>query len=133
MTLKLDIASDLEQRILEEARRHGLDATSFVLALLREKFEAATRDPRELQNAELLEEINRGFHPQLWHRYSQLIGKRDDGSLSPEEHEELLALSDQMELAQARRLELLSELASRRKITLRQMMDELGIRPLAHA
>ena len=133
MTLKLDIATSLEQRIVQEARRRGLDTKSFVLAFLEEQFAAESRNLKGLREIELLEEINRGFSPETWQRYSELIAKREDEDLSAREHRELVALSDRIELAQANRLELLSELASRRETSLESLMAELGIQPRAHA
>jgi hypothetical protein len=133
MTLTLDIAADLEHQILHEARRRGLDAKSFVLDLLRETL--ATKTPsseRALSDSRLLEDINRGFPIELWDRYRELVAKREMEALSATEQEELISLIDRIEMANAHRLACLSELATRRRVPLKTLMAEMGIRPAAN-
>jgi len=63
----------------------------------------------------------------LGSRYDELIAKRDDEFLSPEEHEELLLLTKEVEHIQAQRIEYLAELAQLRTTSLRELMQELSI------
>lgn len=133
MTLTLDIASELEHQILQEAGRKGLDAKSFVLHLLREAMASKVSSVAAQRESELLKEINRGFPPEVWKRYRELVAKREDETLSVEEHAELIALIDQVELANARRIECLAELANLRQVPLRELMTKMGIQPTADA
>ena len=133
MTLTLDIASDLEHQILQEASRRGLDATSFVLDLLRESMASKASSGSDLSDTELLEEINRGFPAEVWARYRELVAKRQDETLNAEEHTELIILIDRIEIANAHRIECLAELATRRQVPLRTLMAEMGIQPAADA
>jgi hypothetical protein len=133
MTLTLDIASELEHQILQEARRKGLDTKSFVLHLLREAMASKVSSVAAQRESELLLEINRGFPPEVWKRYRELVAKREDETLSVEEHAELIALIDQVELANARRIECLAELANLRQVPLRELMTKMGIQPTADA
>jgi hypothetical protein len=61
--------------------------------------------------------------------YARLLQKRDARTLTPAEHEELIRLSDAVETFQARRLELLAELAQLRGVTLDTVLQDLGIAP----
>ena len=77
---------------------------------------------------ELLMKINNGLPTDVRARYWVLIGKRQEESLTEEEYEELLRLSDQTEQLQVERLEALIELAQLRGTTLDALMDSLGIK-----
>lgn len=76
---------------------------------------------------ELLSRINRGLPSDLAERYRHLIQKRRAASLLPEEHEELLRLSDQTERLEAERVEALAGLARLRGTSLTRLMSDLGI------
>ena len=90
---------------------------------------AQRQAPRLCQSeAELLAKINQGPPPEVRDRYSTLIARRDDETLTPEEHAELLRLTDQMERLQANRIEYLIALAQLRKQSLEEVMDDLGLR-----
>jgi len=77
--------------------------------------------------SELFLKINQGIPAGLQKRYNQLIAKRRAESLSPHEYKELLRLTNEVEKLEARRIAHLGELASIRRISLRQLMDDLGI------
>ena len=77
--------------------------------------------------ADLLSHINLGMGEDFWKEYSGLKEKRKQETLTPEEHTQLIALSDELELANARRMEYLLALARLRGISLRQLMQDLGI------
>src|SRR3990172_2863170 len=51
--------------------------------------------------ADLLTAINRGLPPERQNRYADLIARRRVEALTPDEHAELLHLSDQMEELEA--------------------------------
>ncbi|NOX63846.1 MAG: hypothetical protein GXP42_18165 [Chloroflexi bacterium] len=84
---------------------------------------------KERSEADLLSKINRGAPPEKQKRYRELIAKRQGGTLTPEEHQELLELGDEMERLEAKRLKYLSQLAEIRGVSLTQLVTELGIRP----
>jgi hypothetical protein len=83
--------------------------------------------------AELLLKINQGVPPDVQKRYDELITKRQAEILTPDEYNELLRLTDQIENLEARRMEYLAELARLRKTSLTALMETLGIRTPAHA
>ena len=86
--------------------------------------------PRE---SELLLNINQGIPPDMQRRYDELIEKRDGRTLTSAEYEELLQLTDQVELLDAKRIEYLLELARLRKQPLAMLMNELGMAPSTNA
>jgi len=83
--------------------------------------------------ADLLLKINQGLPPKVQKRYDELVTQRQAESLMPDEHEELVRITDRIENLEARRMEYLSELARLRKISLVDLMEDLGIRPPAYA
>lgn len=89
----------------------------------------ATRqaDSLSAKESELLLKINRGIPPKIQKRFDELIAKREDVTLTPEEHQELLRLTNQIEKADAKRIELIAELAKVRKKTFDEVIEELGI------
>jgi hypothetical protein len=81
----------------------------------------------------LLRRINDAFPPGLMSRQQELIRRRDARTISPEELEELIRLTDQIEGLQAERVGALIELGQLRQTTLDQVMRELGIGPISEA
>jgi len=80
------------------------------------------------EEAELLQQINQGLPLDVQQRYDELTAKRRAETLTPEEHQELLALVDRIEQADAERLRALTKLAQLRKVSVMTLMAELGIR-----
>ena len=93
---------------------------------LRAERSAPSLPPRE---TELLAKINQGLPERDARRYQELIGKRRGETLTPEEHRELLRLTDAAEIIQAERIRHLTELAQIRATTLDALMEELGLHP----
>jgi hypothetical protein len=85
------------------------------------------------REAELLVQINQGIGPEKAHRYRELSAKLREETITPEEHEELLVLIDEIETMDAERLGNLIELAHLRGISLDELMNQLGLRPPADA
>ena len=84
------------------------------------------------RESELLLRINQGLPDDAW-RYRDLIFRRRAGTLSSEEHEELLRLTDRAEVLEADRLAHLAELARLRHTSLSCLMEALGIQPAPDA
>lgn len=83
--------------------------------------------------AQLLLKINEGLPPEVQKRYDELIAKRREESLTPDEYDELLRLSTENENMEARRIEYFVELARYRKVSLTDLMESMGIRSPAYA
>jgi hypothetical protein len=77
--------------------------------------------------AELLIKINQGIPLDTQKVYNELIVKREAETLTVEEHQHLLLLTEQIEKLQAQRVQYLAELASIRGVSLTALMDDLEI------
>jgi hypothetical protein len=80
------------------------------------------------REAELLRIVYRDKRPGFRERYDELMAKRRAESLSTEEHEELLRLTDESEAFDAERLFALGELSQLRETTLPALMKDLGLK-----
>ena len=133
MTIHLNVTSELERKLKKAASQMGLTPDSYILRLLQKdlqnQFAPAQLSPKESQ---LLKKINTSLSAIEWDRYRVLLAKRDAESLTTKERSELIALSDQIEEANVRRLKAVEELARLRKTTVPVLMETLGLSP-AHA
>ena len=84
------------------------------------------------REAELLFKINQGLPPATQRRLNKLIDKRRADTISAKEVRELKKLTDQIEKSDAKRLELLTELARLRNVPLRKLIKQLGLNPTPH-
>ncbi len=127
----LEITSDLESRLRREAAREGLDTQGYILHTLRERLSGARRAtvPKlAAGEAALLQKINRGLPAETWRHYGELKEKRRAETLTLEEQAELIALSDQIEGMNVRRMESVIELARLRRTSVDALMADLGIK-----
>jgi hypothetical protein len=112
-------------KVVNQLNEPDLDQLLDQVLLLRAK-----RKNNILSAAEtdLLLQINQGVPAALHHKYQALKKKRDEGTLTGGEHEELLELSDRIEILAAERAGSLVKLAQLRQVPLTQLMNELGIK-----
>lgn len=83
--------------------------------------------------SELLQKINQPIATIVRERFNLLNEKLQEGTISPEEHQEFLQLVEQIELADAERVKQLIELSRLRRVSLDVLMQDLGIHPPAYA
>ena len=86
----------------------------------------------ERQERELINRINLPLNADVQQRYRFLIGQRQKGVLTAEEQAEMLALIDQVEAFDARRVELLIALAQLQHKSFDDVVTELGIGSHTH-
>lgn len=128
MSIILDLPPEMESRVREVAQAEGLALPAF----LQEAAEARLRqyDPsRSLTEAELLARINRGFPETFWNRYRNLVAKRRAETLTGEEQQEVIGMSDTLEAWRVERLQYLTKLAQIRETTVDALLKSLGLRP----
>jgi hypothetical protein len=77
------------------------------------------------EEAELTRKAQERLPREIESRYKVLAKKRDAESLTPSEYQELLVLTDQIELFGVQRLEVLVQLAKLRGIDLDTLIEEL--------
>ncbi|WP_395091871.1 hypothetical protein, partial [Armatimonas sp.] len=85
--------------------------------------------PAAFSTTELQVRICEGFTEAFWQTYRSLLQKRAAETLTPEEQQQLIALSDEIEERDGQRLVYLAELARRRSVPVRTLMQQLGLRP----
>ena len=85
------------------------------------------------QEANLLHKINIGLSAIQQQRFADLNLKRQEETLTDEEHQELLVLIEEMEAKNVERIQSLSLLAQLRQVSLTTLMQNLGIKALPYA
>ena len=128
--LKADLSFDQLVNAVRQLSRSELERLFALMTPVRPLYEECQLSDTE---SELLIKINEGVPNTVQHRYDELIAKRNESMLKDMEYGELLQLTDQMELADARRLKHLIELANIRNKPLTLLMNELGITPSEYA
>ncbi|HJZ89396.1 MAG TPA: hypothetical protein VKE40_00895 [Gemmataceae bacterium] len=93
--------------------------------LLRRRPRVATLSAVE---SRLIQRINRGLPEDLLVRYAQLSRKRKRHQLTDDEHSELLKLTHEVETRDAERAAALVELAKLRRVPVRALMRQMGIK-----
>ncbi len=86
-----------------------------------------------VDETELMLNINQGLSPDMQTRFDELVVKRQAETLTQEEHQELVLLTDQTEKMDAERMKYMAELARIRGVSLEVLMEELEIRPPTYA
>ena len=131
MSLTLKLEPTLEQQLREQAARRGLEPGTYAVEAIQERIRLDSRPPARLgrEESELLSQIGAGLPELTWGRYDHLIAKRRDESLTSEEHEELIRLTNLIEEDHARRIAALGKLARLRNVPLQALALQLGITP----
>ena len=91
------------------------------------------RGKLSIGESELLSKINQPVPADVQKRYDELLARRDARTLSTDEQQELLRLTDQVELLEAERMKHLVELAQLRQVSLDEVFDQLGLPLLSYA
>ena len=71
--------------------------------------------------------INQGIPEALHQEYLALVALRDEDTIDEVQYDRLLELGDQIDELAAQRAGALAQLAEIRQVSLRQLMDDLGI------
>ncbi|CAC5340771.1 MULTISPECIES: hypothetical protein [Planktothrix] len=83
-----------------------------------------------INESELLIKINQDLPQELRHIYQTLMEKRNQEILTESEYQQLLELTEQVEKYQAQRLEYLTKLAQMRKLSLTNLITQMGLQPI---
>lgn len=118
--IKLDKVLDGVAKLDTPELGHFLSQVSILFA----RRKAPSIPKRE---AELLQKINQGLPTGLQQRLDELTTKDQADTITSAEHQELLRLIEQIELADAERMQHLIELAQLRNLSLDGLMNQLGI------
>lgn len=131
MSILIDIPQDLEQKLRATASAAGENIDEYIVKLLEKNVQEKALDSSSSPTA-LLQIINQGLSPETWARFHALLQKRDNQVLTNTELEELIELTEAIEVAHAQRMEALVVLATLQNKSLPVLMNELGIGPVAY-
>jgi len=127
MSITIDITPQLATKLKELVVKKGLDLDHFVNELLEKQLQSISS-----KEDELLLKINLGISEEKWTTYYKLIEKRKAETLTSIEHQQLIGISNEIEIANAERMKHLVELSQLRGVGLQILMNDLGIKPNNH-
>ncbi len=117
-------------KAVEQMPQDALDRFVEQVVVLR----ASQRAPKLTRaESELLKKINQGIAAQDQQQYDELVAKREVEDLMQDENAEFLRLTNLLEELNVERMEALAKLARIRRTTLRDLMQDLGIKPPSDA
>jgi len=130
MTITLELPDALEHRLLTKAAQLGLSLDRYIIQDLDNRNQPSISVGRQLSENALLKKIkpDLGIAIKEWNRYDYLIDQLRKEQISENEHIELIALIDKVEIANAERLGYLFQLSKLRRVSVQQLMSDLGIR-----
>jgi hypothetical protein len=131
-TISIEAQVSTDQLLRAVERLPANELASFVAQVVALR---AQREAPHLSQSEtrLLLQINQGLPAQTQRRFDELVAKRQAETITPEEMEELIQITDQIEQRDAQRLVALVELAHLRGTTLDALLATLGIPPPGYA
>ncbi|MBE9225923.1 STAS/SEC14 domain-containing protein [Phormidium sp. LEGE 05292] len=125
-TVKVEIQMSSEELLKAVSQLSLPDLEKFVTQVIALQAQRRANKLPQIE-AELLLKINQVIPSDIQKQYDELIVKRQAETLTTEEHQQLLKLTEQIEKLQAQRIEYLVELSQIRKISLTELMENLGI------
>jgi hypothetical protein len=128
----------VEAQMSTEQLLHALEqlpSKEFITVIDRLLAVRAQRQEPHLSQDEttLLFQINSGVDPSTANRLNELTAKRRDETITPEELQELIGLTETVEQFDVQRLTALDALAGLRHMSLADLMASLGIPPARNA
>jgi hypothetical protein len=75
----------------------------------------------------LMLKISQGVPPETRRRFNELVAKRREEKITPDEHQELLHLTNLIEISDAERMRHIADLAQIRGVSVETLMKDLGI------
>jgi len=132
MTLTIDLKPEMEAALREEAAKVGLDADRFIQRTLEERLKRPVNGhpgilPLSSEESKLLRQVNEWLPSETWDEYQELREKFRAETLTEAEHQRLTEIYDQIEAINAQRIGFIAELARLRRVSLEEMMNQLGI------
>jgi hypothetical protein len=125
--ITLNLSPELDQELRTEAARQGLEPDRYIIHTLQERLQP--KSDLKSTESDLLQQINIGFSAENWTQYHALISKRQAETLTSEEHEHLIQMSDRLENLNVLRIQTLIQLANLRNQSLSDLMQTLEISP----
>ena len=128
--IKAQFSFDELLKMVEQLSSSDLEQFIFRVFALHVQRKAPRLPNREF---ELLFKANQNIPDDAQIRYDELIAKRQAETLTTDEYQQLLQLTEQFEQFEAARIETMAELAQLRQTSLTNVMIELNIQPPTYA
>ena len=129
-TLQVKAQLSLDELLKAVGQLEPADLDRFVSQITTLRASKETHLSKE--ETELFIKINRGIPAEIREPYQALATKRKSHTLTAEEHNRLLQLSDTIEKLEAERVAYLSRLAALRHTSLTALLEALDIQPPAY-
>ena len=117
-------------QVVEQLSLPDLDRLLFQILRVQAKRKVPSLSTQE---TDLMLNVNQGLPPETQQRFDELVSKRQAETLTQDEQQEFVVLTDRIERQDAERMCSLAELARIRGTSLDVLMDALNIRPPAYA
>lgn len=128
MSILIQVKPSIENRLREIALKKGLKIDQFISQFLENNFSDGPSQPFvSAREAVLLQKTNLDIAPETWQLYEVFKKKFQENQLTEEELTQFQDIAEQVEMANANRIEVLAELAQIRNVSLREVMAQLGI------
>ena len=137
MELTIQIPSDLEDKLRDQALQKGKDLAGYVTEILSNNSssqaaiskDAPVADHEESELLLQLQNVMESFSQGKTAQYEDLIQKRKEEKISASDLEILQSMSRELEACNVKRMEILTRLSTIRNQPLRTVMKNLGIVP----
>ena len=130
MSLTIQLPLTTEHHLRENATREGMPLESYISQLLTAtSFSTTTGNKKKSATEnELLHHIQLDIQQDDLREYHRLKMVFTSGTINDEERASLIQLNDLMEIAHAKRMEYVFQLAKLRKVSIEKLMTDLGIK-----
>lgn len=133
MSLTIQLPMTTEHYLRENATREGMSLERYIAQLLTATSisKSAKKNKKSLTEAELLEHCQLAIQTDDLAEYHRLRTLYKLNKITDEERESLIQLNDLIEIAHAKRMAFVLQLATLRNISLEKAMKDLGIKHLS--
>jgi len=128
MSITLNFTPELETQVHNAAVAANISPDLYIAQLIQQHFHQPHVPRLNQLESKLLQQINLGLPQTVWQQYHQLVAKRRAETLSMAEQQTLIQITNQIEIANAQRIEALIKLAALRHTSLDDLMAKLGIK-----
>jgi hypothetical protein len=125
MHLTLELTPEEGSQLREQASQSGREMGQYVKDLIVHNLRPKPAAGRSRESM-LLEIINQSFPVEFWKRFRALDRKRKRTTISAEELQELVAKTEQLEMANIERVKALIELSRHWQVDLDVLLKKLG-------
>ncbi len=129
MHLNIELPYDLETQLREQAQQKGKALNQYITGLIQEKMNSSRpkTSPLTVDETRLFQTINKGFSDEFWNKLHNLDKKRQQLILTESERQDLIAMTEELEMTNLERMKALIELAAIRQTDLDTLMTQLGL------